>query len=782
LLELAHGAGFVYRAARTPRTRGHVSLYAFDEQERLIAIADGEGRLDMPILRGRGDVRRVLAGTRDAIDPATGPNDVSVYANDPQDGDADGVGRELERALRTCDGPDESGCSSSMLAPYYRSVAHATADTDHDGLRDGDELFGVAARGLDFPAWGADPRHKDVFVEVDRQERVEAPGLSESDIAGIAGYFAGGSASDLKNPDQLPGVRLHLDIGSTPQLAAHAGLFGDWGGSDVAESGDYKEARGTDFTPERRGYFRYALLTRRGTGQSSGAALTVNRDFHRVSLFAHELGHTLGLKHHGADDWGAYNCKPNYFSLMNYVFQNRGDVGFSRRSGTRLDPARILESAGPYGIPARALRESPFDFDVMAGGVDWNRDGIISHAPVRAALTWATWKSCDAAGRGRITLAKDVRDATPVLVRAGANLYALWLDREGHVQERHAAYPCPRATPRDSCLQWSPSAALPVPHALRHIAAVEQDAGSIALAYVREDRALGVSVLRLDAASPSLVSDVALPEDARSDHAPAIVWQQVDAARYGVARVLSVFYRAAGDTGELVQASTDRADRPFQLRAVLDANGNALSSARGPTLAALGTGELCAVFPDVEGYARFFCYDARSDAFTDLSRAAFYAGLGPFSAGEVGIAYHYYRDADGLPVTDDASRGAVYLAFTEVDPDSKRYSDIPSLLISQWLSAAHAARERIDFRWRGRLIDQWTTLAPATRVAFYEDESSDGLAALMNVHHSNGSSQIDFLPVADGSFDAALGAGNDFQIMERGICAVLRGNAICGAN
>jgi hypothetical protein len=142
--------------------------------------------------------------------------------------------------------------------------------------------------------------------------------------------------------------------------------------------------------------------------------------------------------------------------------------------------------------------------------------------------------------------------------------------------------------------------------------------------------------------------------------------------------------------------------------------------------------------------------------------------------------YHYYRDADGLPVTDDASRGALYLAFTEVDPDSKRYPDIPNLLLSQWLNAAHGAKERIDFRWRGRLIDQWTTLAPATRVAFYEDESSDALVALMNVHRGNGSSQIDVLPLADGSFDAALGAGNDYRIMEHGICAGLRGNGVCG--
>ncbi len=35
----------------------------------------------------------------------------------------------------------------------------------------------------------------------------------------------------------------------------------------------------------------------------------------------HELGHNLGLQHGGADDW---NNKPNYLSVMNYLFQQDG--------------------------------------------------------------------------------------------------------------------------------------------------------------------------------------------------------------------------------------------------------------------------------------------------------------------------------------------------------------------------------------------------------------------------------------------------------------------------
>jgi hypothetical protein len=48
--------------------------------------------------------------------------------------------------------------------------------------------------------------------------------------------------------------------------------------------------------------------------------------FMQGSTFLHELGHTLCLKHGGVMDSGALepNCKPNYQSVMNYLFQVRG--------------------------------------------------------------------------------------------------------------------------------------------------------------------------------------------------------------------------------------------------------------------------------------------------------------------------------------------------------------------------------------------------------------------------------------------------------------------------
>ena len=46
----------------------------------------------------------------------------------------------------------------------------------------------------------------------------------------------------------------------------------------------------------------------------------------------HELGHNLSLEHGGGD---ATNCKPNYLSIMNYLFQFSNFV-----SGRPLDYSR----------------------------------------------------------------------------------------------------------------------------------------------------------------------------------------------------------------------------------------------------------------------------------------------------------------------------------------------------------------------------------------------------------------------------------------------------------
>jgi hypothetical protein len=306
----------------------------------------------------------------------------------------------------------------------------------------------------------------------------------------------------------------------------------------------------------------------------------------------------------------------------------------------------------------------------------------------------------------------------------------------------------------------------------------------LALAFVADDGRVHAAVLDADERAPVVLADAVIP-GAQSVHAPALAWLRVDEARYGATRVLGVFWRAAGagDTGAgaLMQASARTPAGPFHTQRVRDQHEQPITSAFGPTLATLGTGELCGVFTDDDAYIRFYCYDAARDAWADLSARAFYAGLGPRTQGQVGLAYHRYRAADGTLVNGDPSRGALYLSFTEPDADSARFSHNPHFYVSEWLNAEHAAMAEIDFRWRGSVINQWTHLEPGTGVAIYEDETLSALKGLMASGTDRpGVSRIEFLPLADGAYDEEFGTGNDFQVMERGICTRLRGDQACG--
>jgi hypothetical protein len=267
-----------------------------------------------------------------------------------------------------------------------------------------------------------------------------------------------------------------------------------------------------------------------------------------------------------------------------------------------------------------------------------------------------------------------------------------------------------------------------------------------------------------------------LVSGAATSDAPAI-------ARAG--DLFMLVYRAAD--GALMQATTTSLEQPFRIAPAADTLGVPIATAVGPSLLELGTGELCGVFPDPESHIRFYCYEPERGAWRDLTARAFYATLGPKTGGPVGMAYHRFRYADGGFVGNGASseeagaRGAVYLSFTEPAPDTKT-PDNPNVLISTALDRTALARDAIDFRWRGSLINQWAHVARGTAVTLVEEPSLPGLVALvpMRVKGDPSRARIELLPVADGTFDAALDSGDDFAVMERGICTGLRGVKWCG--
>jgi hypothetical protein len=166
--------------------------------------------------------------------------------------------------------------------------------------------------------------------------------------------------------------------------------------------------------------------------------------------------------------------------------------------------------------------------------------------------------------------------------------------------------------------------------------------------------------------------------------------------------------------------------------------------------------------------------------FRVVSAAAFDAGVVPSTGDAPGLAFHHYRDASGASASYDSSRGALFLAFTEPESGLALFPNNPHFYISEWLSETHGARERIAFRWRGRIINEWTRLASGTSVALHDD--GNHLQALMVQHSGKGALELQYLPYADGEIDESLDSGNDFQVMERGVCMGIRSQTECGGS
>jgi hypothetical protein len=257
-------------------------------------------------------------------------------------------------------------------------------DSDADGIADGDEVLGTAA-GLNLPAMGTNPLRKNILIEYDWfEDGNECAAHSHRPTAAtvkvVSATFAG---SPVRNPDGSTGVTVIHDYGQ-------GGAFS--GGNRIADSdgvidggvsdSDFANYRANNFAANRQGYFHYALLPHRyGTNsESSGQAHIVgdnlivslycqNTDYNVAATIVHELGHNLGLRHGGNVDT---NYKPNYNSVMNYMYQfngvdtdctppGNGVIDYSRNQRISLDENALDERKGTCGATAW----------------DWNGNGSI---------------------------------------------------------------------------------------------------------------------------------------------------------------------------------------------------------------------------------------------------------------------------------------------------------------------------------------------------------------------------------------------------------------------
>jgi hypothetical protein len=294
----------------------------------------------------------------------------------------------------------------------------APADTDGDGLPDLWETDGIdfdadGAVDINLPGLGADPNHKDLFVEVDAMAgRAPAPAT----LGRVVAAFAAAPNDLVDNPDGRDGITLHIQLDETDvNLAPWPNAFDDFDAVKADRFG----------TPAQRAHpnweniksakllaYRYCIFADTYSGtKSSGLAELPGNDFivtlggwhppggtpnQQAGTFMHEFGHTLGLRHGGVDD---IHHKPNYHSVMNYTWQvpfpqypASWVLDYSRAVWPALDESDLAEAPGigghaghrlPVGPPLPTFVNQLID---ESGPVDWNRDGNANDANVAADI------------------------------------------------------------------------------------------------------------------------------------------------------------------------------------------------------------------------------------------------------------------------------------------------------------------------------------------------------------------------------------------------------------
>ena len=234
-------------------------------------------------------------------------------------------------------------------------------------------------------ALGANPDHKDVFVQIDFASAGLRQAAACSEIDKIVAAFAN---APVANPDGKPGIALHIDAGKVCPSRSY-----DLGGSRTFNAGPCPGTSETfnaiNLPESRAGTFHVAGLvpTCGGGGGEGGAASLLGTEMVVYTdgtgfahVLMHELGHNLGLDHQ-------FPGQPNRISSMNTRLQVSDSgfgstevLDFQRFSLPALNENSLSEPAGisapaaahrfyiPHFCPGDGIRNTwPGD-----GPIDWN--------------------------------------------------------------------------------------------------------------------------------------------------------------------------------------------------------------------------------------------------------------------------------------------------------------------------------------------------------------------------------------------------------------------------
>ncbi len=341
------------------------------------------------------------------------------------------------------------GRASPLAAPTVLEVATpggpndvaSAVDLDVDGIPDSAEVPGGRYAGLDLYAWGARSGQRDLFVEVDYMP-LAGSGSLDRGVQPVRGAL-----DKVAQRFQARGIAAHFDTGELhdPAAGMSPANYDLGGGNQVAFScgvslngtpgvPSFYATKWRNFDPRRAPVFHYALFAHRidvstcsaasasaGLAEQSGndvivglggvylgtdTATTQARLNDQALTLFHELGHNLSLQHGGFE---TLNYKPNYFSVMNYLYRDglpavsapndRYAATYGRASTScgvppvpangLTSPSMLLDfSDGSGGVLAEAtLREADGLRRPGSGPIDFNLNGVTDAAAVSVRLT-----------------------------------------------------------------------------------------------------------------------------------------------------------------------------------------------------------------------------------------------------------------------------------------------------------------------------------------------------------------------------------------------------------
>ncbi|MCX5849677.1 MAG: hypothetical protein NTW65_09525 [Deltaproteobacteria bacterium] len=344
--------------------------------------------------------------------------------------------------------PDSTVKYSGRHGHFVCGCGGSCVSTAEDGIPDTWKTIGVDSDcdgkvDLDLASLGADPRHKDVFIQVDsmapRPDQSAVFTFPQLAMNTLVDSF---NNAPVSNPDGTKGIHLHIITGNVVPYSKVVTLFSEHNATNCSgpDSQYLANLKSQSMDAARTMAFHYALIADLNTCdsqlscnacdftkhepkyKSSGFAIMHGKDFivslgnlwdrgsykgdtatnavynrNIAGVFMHELGHNFGLRHGGGDE-DAPNYKPNYLSIMNYRYQLNGipsttgpRIDYSREALRTLDETQLDEIAG-LGSSDPTLQFTFMDSSCIyqkanaSGPVDWDGSGTIDSYPAIADL------------------------------------------------------------------------------------------------------------------------------------------------------------------------------------------------------------------------------------------------------------------------------------------------------------------------------------------------------------------------------------------------------------